>query len=465
MFASPSNPDIWQKRIDALFTVNIPYVREQLPDHLAKDGSVKTLIDNLESFGKQHFDFFFKGFNSKGWDKSNLYPPEYVYGTIVSQIGYDISIFEHIIHQRRQEDETLKEADCLAMEALKPAIAKGWLPANTVALCYYQKFPTIRVIPYANVALIGIPFSCQKAPRDLLSIPHEVGHYVYWRGKVNLDKREQGNLKDNLAKTLGKIKLQDNQPRLDLNMPQDVNKQYQEIPQYALKWTEEIFADVYACLIAGELAAYAGQEVMLSSNSTRELYEDDGEHPPSIIRPSIYHKVLYQPSTDDEKPVKKDWEIKRKKVDSIVESEESDVSDPKPDDKRLKLHVKKDNIQASISEWIERKKLIKEDCELSPWLPVDCIVAEVKKILNDDSFSTTDWSKYRTYDLDKFDKFFQIPRRDRTELKIEAYQPEKEWEDIQQKPRVEEFEWIKFWLYDGWTVEGPAGNPRPPGQN
>ena len=54
----------------------------------------------------------------------------------------------------------------------------------SVALTYLQKSYETRVIPYAEVCLIGIPFTSVRLTEDLLAIPHEVGHYVFWNSHL-----------------------------------------------------------------------------------------------------------------------------------------------------------------------------------------------------------------------------------------------------------------------------------------
>ncbi|NJN55367.1 MAG: hypothetical protein HC804_11780 [Anaerolineae bacterium] len=56
-----------------------------------------------------------------------------------------------------------------------------------------------------------------------------------------------------------------------------------------MNWLEEIFADVYGCLVAGPVMAYDFQELSLDN---KDFNEDDGEHPLAAIRPFIYTQVL-----------------------------------------------------------------------------------------------------------------------------------------------------------------------------
>jgi hypothetical protein len=57
------------------------------------------------------------------------------------------------------------------------------------------------------------------------------------------------------------------------------------------RWIEEIFADVYGCLIAGPLIALDFQDLQLTV-SKEQFTKDDGEHPAPVLRPYIYTRVL-----------------------------------------------------------------------------------------------------------------------------------------------------------------------------
>ncbi|HFC11338.1 MAG TPA: hypothetical protein ENJ56_00740 [Anaerolineae bacterium] len=58
---------------------------------------------------------------------------------------------------------------------------------------------------------------------------------------------------------------------------------------YVARWQEEIFADVYACLVAGPVAARKMQDLLFDNYT---LVEDNGIHPVPAVRPFIYTKVL-----------------------------------------------------------------------------------------------------------------------------------------------------------------------------
>jgi hypothetical protein len=128
------------------------------------------------------------------------------------------------------------------------------LRENTTAVTYFQKSTNIRVIPYAPVALVGLPFTALENKRDFLAIPHEIGHYVFRHG-------------------------QDVATNLQGAVPQQ--------PAWRRRWLEEIFCDAYGALIAGPVAGLSFQDMALSK-PLHAFVNDDGEHPVAFIRPNIY---------------------------------------------------------------------------------------------------------------------------------------------------------------------------------
>jgi hypothetical protein len=237
--------------------------------------TLPNLLECLTAFAESQFNYFRNGFDAKGpfLEYSPAFPPEYVLRTTLDQIAFDLGVIQRAFHQRLATQNsakainTLAKADILAYKALKPAIKQG-LIGNTTAVTYFQKQAVIRVVPYAPVALIGIPYTSVHAinsdanVRDLLAIPHEVGHYVFWHGYENGERLSS---------------------RLFDKVPMDYAWLY--------PWLEEIFADAYGCLIAGPVIALDFQELQLDAPPD-EFTEDDGEHPVPALRPQIYTDLL-----------------------------------------------------------------------------------------------------------------------------------------------------------------------------
>lgn len=244
----------------------------------SRQATLITLAANLYAFAEEQFRYFYQGFSDGTLQASPEHPPEHVLTIILEQISYDLEAFQWAAQQRISGDDDTKEAldlgDKLTWQALKPAVDRFHLQGVTT-LVYFQKFAEIRVIPYAKIALIGLPITCipmgesshrQIVARDFLAIPHEVGHYVYWHGKVE-KAGEIHMLHDYLRTEIG--------PKLCRGS----------------EWLEELFADVYGCLIAGPAIAASFQDLQMRVSHKRFL-SNDGEHPTPFIRPDIYTKVL-----------------------------------------------------------------------------------------------------------------------------------------------------------------------------
>lgn len=158
----------------------------------------------------------------------------------------------------------LSQADYLAEHVLRFAVQCGYLLQETHAWSYFSTKPSMRVVPYVHIAMVSIPFSACKVNQDLLTIPHEIGHYVYWHGQINVDTNDE--------QYIYQIAMQTKEPILH-------------------QWSEEIFADVFGTLIAGGLLAIDFQNYFYSQHHL-EFEFTDGKHPIPALRPAIYYKTL-----------------------------------------------------------------------------------------------------------------------------------------------------------------------------
>lgn len=286
------------------------------------------LTRTLQHFGQGQFRFFYEGFTgdpsldaNAGFGprfarlkKANSNPPasyspaEVLY-EVVLRITQDIDLFEWAYYQRLcgSEDKRafLAQADNLASKILWSATTlsgiDGWpfepnSPSNVleeefevkaILTFVYQRepvegitpdvpvvyFPTIRILPYSQVALIGVPDPFAPNPENeskysnLLAIPHELGHFRYWysyaeTGQPARNVRERRVTYDAPLKPL---------------------------------WQEEIFADTYALLLGGPLAALETQRLALKHDH-RDFADFSGQYnivyPPPLIRPLIQLKAL-----------------------------------------------------------------------------------------------------------------------------------------------------------------------------
>jgi hypothetical protein len=260
--------------------------------------TIISLLWSLSKFSENLVEFFEDGFAPRIYDYNLEYklkpspsePAEFVFEQFNRQVLYDLDVIMRAYNQRSGQTSiggggstyaasdtsspgfpltnelrnALRFADRLAYSALAPAICSGeTLPATV--LTYFQKSTQIRLIPYARVALIGIPYSVLKHSFDYLAVAHEVGHYVY-RNHRGL----QGEF-DGFIQTAGMSS--------------------GELESWYAPWHEELFADVYGCMIAGPLIALSFQE-MAEADYGDVFGESDGQHPTSVLRPYIYVDAL-----------------------------------------------------------------------------------------------------------------------------------------------------------------------------
>lgn len=232
------------------------------------------LIDQFREFAKIQFDFFRTGFVSTksllGISKEK--PPKYVLQKTLEQIANDLTVLEQIADdwtsstEGRPKELPLKQATVMADNAFTFAYKNGFLKESISSFIYLHKTPVVRVIPYAKVALIGIPYTSVNPVsnngitlQSLLAIPHEVGHFVYWNGQ-----HKGQSIRTYL---IGQLKANN-------------SSRY-------FHWLEEIFADVYSSYVGGTVTAQSIQDILLDNRPS--LFDlDDGCHPPAIIRPHVY---------------------------------------------------------------------------------------------------------------------------------------------------------------------------------
>ena len=277
---SPVDP-VWQRRFNSL-NGRISALRTMIAanSNLDRYALFEKLVDCLQQFAEAQFRFFANGFQQGGTlQHSDEFPPDHVLAVTLQQISYDLEAIQWAVEQRLNGDQDTNDAlasgDRLASKALALGQANFSNLGQVAVVTYFQKFAEIRVIPYASVALIGLPITCipdqngDRAARDFLATPHEMGHYVYWHAKIDTDKGTRPLY----------------QYLIDQAAARDV--------EVAGEWLEEIFADVYGCLVAGPVIAQSFQDLQMWVRQ-KNFYQDDGEHPTPYIRPDIYTKVLHK---------------------------------------------------------------------------------------------------------------------------------------------------------------------------
>lgn len=218
-------------------------------------------------------------------------PPLHLIRTCFRLTGVDAEILQRAIIQRRWEVDTaggyirslqatsLLVTDKLTAMALAPVQQRLPGSLDVKPLTYFSRETHIHQLPYSDrYVLVGLSYDLitpnasrriygdgsngeKKLPAfELMAIPHEVGHFVYHHARM-----------------------QDGRAFLDLG------EQFKDNPYQ--RWCEEIFADVYGCLVAGPLTAL-GLQAILATGDWEQIGEDDSEHPTPLVRPFLLSEIL-----------------------------------------------------------------------------------------------------------------------------------------------------------------------------
>lgn len=232
-------------------------------------------LRTLAAFARKQFAFLRAGLAPGGlYEGDDRYPLEFLIEATARQVAFDTDVLLRTISHR---DETLSTpatratlalADRLASDAIELAVRHG-LVEQTIMLTYFQKSPTIRLIPYVPLAVIGFDFGAVGDNARLLAIAHETGHHVYRQITVNY----AGNLDAQIEAAAA---------------PAPESGSW---PAWLLAWQEEIFADIYSALVAGPVAVLGLQEI-IQTGMRASLVIDDGDHPLDALRPEILHTTL-----------------------------------------------------------------------------------------------------------------------------------------------------------------------------
>ena len=273
-----------------------------------RENTIASLLNQLLIFGQHQFWFFYDGLlaqkliqlddivDDPGLLQSSLplefqryntgYPiHEHVLAVTLSQIVEDVAVLQRASEQRdvsglgvekgRVGQQaiffTLEDVDKLTYAGLKMLRPYLSTEETFTVLTYFRRSANVRVLPYAPVALIGVPLTGiglsteGGVSTDLLAIPHELGHHLYWNGttdgSLDVDKRFYRVVPDLIAAT-----------RIG-------------------HWTEEVFADVVGCLVGGPAVARSFADMQRAYIGTRFIDSAD-VHPTPALRPYLYARVL-----------------------------------------------------------------------------------------------------------------------------------------------------------------------------
>jgi hypothetical protein len=221
------------------------------------------------------------------------YSRRHLWRVLLNRASTDLQIIPAAVKQRapRKDDQiyqevssknTLLKADIISEQALGQSVERGFLQ-KTPVITYLKQNVSIRTVPYSEVVLIGVAYasmepgfgqpneegvSFSKVSRDMLAIPHEVGHHLYRKGQI---PGKNQSVSSTLKERLRRSQIWEWDWRSD--------------------WLEEIFADAYGCLVAGPVMALSFQD-LLSDNPPAQISVDTGHHPIPALRPYIQTRIL-----------------------------------------------------------------------------------------------------------------------------------------------------------------------------
>lgn len=298
-------------QVQSLFDFVLEMTHSLIPKVSAYQGALAcaNVLDHLLAFAQVLFEFFDQGLYATLLTSNAAtdadYTADFVFATLLEQISLDLNIIKQVFHQRYSEPQfqievgvdhpqrlTLIVADRLARLALQPALDHGFFGhEDKTVLTYLSRRLDVRMLPYHALALIGIPYAAQTTfevngrsllpmantyklivPTEYLAIPHEIGHHLYRYGQQDQTPVYQ-LLQDALRARL--------------------TERSTTLPRagFPLRWLEEIFADVYGCLIAGPISVF-GFQLMLATGQPRHDQEDAAKHPINLLRPLLQSQIL-----------------------------------------------------------------------------------------------------------------------------------------------------------------------------
>ncbi len=226
------------------------------------------------------------------------HPPLHLIQACYRHLAHDCEILQRAFLQRQPSVATdgKRVAGVLARElvitdklALKTLAPFAHLLSHPNILTFFSQETHIRQLPFSDqMILVGLSHARisvtynehnradetetgqKPLPAfELLAIPHEIGHYIYAHAR--------------LAGTDGAPKA------VNTAQVADLSRQFVHNPYH--HWCEEIFADLFGCVVAGPLAVL-GMQALLAASDTEHIGHDDGEHPTAVVRPYILSEML-----------------------------------------------------------------------------------------------------------------------------------------------------------------------------
>ncbi|MEM7336259.1 MAG: FG-GAP repeat protein [Chloroflexota bacterium] len=222
----------------------------------------------------------------------------------LNNLSQDLEIMQRALDQRQRapdgsmtiQGSALLNADVLATHAMK--LARGALMDNryTRIITYFSQVTKVRVLPYdPDVILIGLPFASvptrqtqftgdqSQVPWDFLAIPHEIGHFLFRNGTLKINNNQRATIAQQLVPF--KAQIAEEQQAFESGV------QGSRPTNWLVNWMEELFCDIYGCIVAGPIYVLGLQDI-LSDGEPEDLIKDSGHHPIPAIRPFIASQIL-----------------------------------------------------------------------------------------------------------------------------------------------------------------------------
>lgn len=293
--------DTWTRRWDAL-AADMDILNEEVESSAIDRKTVfLDLINALRVFGQNHFNFFLNGFTNtdpaKGpvLERDDRYSPDFVMSGVIGRITEDLRQIQSCLADRvlyaslknpaaQEALLALENADYLAYASLagQPHLLEG--PFTVISA--FHDLTTVRLIPYAPVALISVPLTSTKQVRDYLAVPHEAGHYLLHHAHNLKDPQVYDHIEASLKQFVRELEA-------EMSAESEIEGEIEARIRYLHAWIEELFADVYGGVVAGRAIALSSQDIERNA-PYGEFISDDGEHPSPRLRPRLYASVVEQ---------------------------------------------------------------------------------------------------------------------------------------------------------------------------
>ncbi|WP_420631316.1 hypothetical protein [Candidatus Leptofilum sp.] len=269
------------------------------PEEQPADRLLATVLADFAEFGEEYLDYFFNPRDEEIEQAlaTNKITRQRLQARALNALQDYWDVVGRVAEQRQVTHyrEILDDGTSRAKDFLE----KLPFELPNVLICFDNVWK-IRHAPFTDTPFISTPYfyvaDDDPAERDWYAIPHELGHYVYWNlGFRQVDGERQwtiGNLAD--VRRLQDVLQSDVTELLTQKLPDDLTPEQKDLLQaLILAWLEEIFADVVGTHLGDAGFAESLQTVILNRAGTfKELAEDDGNHPPLIIRPFIRNRIL-----------------------------------------------------------------------------------------------------------------------------------------------------------------------------